>query len=154
MFSTPFLPLVAPSFPSFLFSLSLSSPFHLLSKVVDLLPHHRLLSFSRLAAYSHFLSIPRLYFLPLFFVPSLSSVSSSSSSSSSPSSPSSFSLSLSPSFSIHLFVLVVREKQPPSTEGIIGFGRLSACFCLFFLSLQCNKRTAPTVVRLSLERSN
>lgn len=151
MFSTPFLPLVAPSFPSFLFSLSLSSPFHLLSKVVDLLPHHRLLSFSRLAAYSHFLSIPRLYFLPLFFVPSLSSFSSSSSSSSS-SSPS-FSLSLSPS--IHLFVLVVREKQPPSTEGIIGFGRLSsACFCLFFLSLQCNKRTAPTVVRLSLERSN
>lgn len=152
MFSTPFLPLVAPSFPSFLFSLSLSSPFHLLSKVVDLLPHHRLLSFSCLAAYSHFLSIPRLYFLPLFFVPSLSSFSSSSSSSSS-SSPS-FSLSLSPSSSIHLFVLVVREQQPPSTEGIIGFGRLSACFCLFFLSLQCNKRTAPTVVRLSLERSN
>lgn len=152
MFSTPFLPLVASSFPSFLFSLSLSSPFHLLSKVVDLLPHHRLLSFSRLAAYSHFLSIPRLYFLPLFFVPSLSSFSSSSSSSSS-SSPS-FSLSLSPSSSIHFFVLVVREKQPPSTEGIIGFGRLSACFCLFFLSLQCNKRTAPTVVRLSLERSN
>lgn len=151
MFSTPFLPLVAPSFPSFLFSLSLSSPFHLLSKVVDLLPHHHLLSFSRLAAYSHFLSIPRLYFLPLFFVPSLSSFSSSSSSSSS--SPS-FSLSLSPSSSIHLFVPVVREKQPPSTEGIIGFGRLSACFCLFFLSLQCNKRTAPTVVRLSLERSN
>lgn len=152
MFSTPFLPLVAPSFPSFLFSLSLSSPFHLLSKVVDLLPHHRLLSFSRLAAYSHFLSIPHLYFLPLFFVPSLSSFSSSSSSSSS--SFPSFSLSLSPSSSIHLFVLVVREKQPPSTEGIIGFGRLSACFCLFFLSLQCNKRTAPTVVRLSLERSN
>lgn len=152
MFSTPFLPLVAPSFPSFLFSLSLSSPFYLLSKVVDLLPHHRLLSFSRLAAYSHFLSISRLYFLPLFFVLSLSSFSSSSSSSSS-SSPS-FSLSLSPSSSIHLFVLVVREKQPPSTEGIIGFGRLSACFCLFFLSLQCNKRTAPTVVRLSLERSN
>lgn len=152
MFSTPFLPLVAPSFPSFLFSFSLSSPFHLLSKVVDLFPHHHILSFSRLAACSHFLSIPRLYFLPLFFVPSLSSFSSSSSSSSS-SSPS-FSLSLSPSSSIHLFVLVVREKQPPSTEGIIGFGRLSACFYLFFLSLQCNKRTAPTVVRLSLERSN